>query len=60
MNTPTIIISSIIAIIFVAIVANEITKKKRGKSTCSCGCKNCALSDMCHKENTEDKQPLDN
>ncbi len=49
MNAPTIIIASIVAVIFIAIVASEIIKKKKGKSSCSCGCGGCAFKDSCHK-----------
>ncbi len=49
MNAPTIIIASIVAVIFVAIVVSEIIKKKKGKSSCSCGCGGCAFKDSCHK-----------
>lgn len=45
---PTIIISSIIAAAVIAIVVNEIIKKKKGKGSCSCGCNGCAMSDVCH------------
>ncbi|MBO5196300.1 MAG: FeoB-associated Cys-rich membrane protein [Clostridia bacterium] len=50
MNAPTIIIASVIAIIFIAIIVNEIIKKKQGKSSCSCGCNGCAFSESCHKK----------
>ena len=34
----TVIIASIVAILFVAIIASEIHKKKTGKSSCGCSC----------------------
>lgn len=45
---PTIIGASIIAIIFVAVIANEIKKQKSGKGSCSCGCSACGMKDICH------------
>jgi len=47
---PTIIVATIVAVIFVAIVVNEIKKKKSGKGGCSCGgnCGACGMS--CHSE----------
>lgn len=47
---PTIIVASLVAILFIAIVINEIHKKKTGKSTCSCGgnCGSCGMG--CNKE----------
>ena len=49
---PTIIISSVIGVIFVAIIANEIYKKKKGKHSCSCG-GNCGACGLCHSNNAE-------
>ena len=41
---PTIIVASIIAFVFIAIIVNEIRKKKSGRSSCSCGgnCGSCS------------------
>jgi len=44
----TIIISIILAAIIGLIIYNMYRKKKQGKSTCGCGCSNCAASDICH------------
>lgn len=46
----TIIIASMIAIAFVAIIVNEVKKKKSGKGSCSCGgsCGACGMN--CHSE----------
>lgn len=49
MNPPTIIVALIIFGIVAFIIANEIKKKKRGESSCSCGCNGCAFKDNCHK-----------
>ncbi|MBQ8028566.1 MAG: FeoB-associated Cys-rich membrane protein [Clostridia bacterium] len=51
MPWPTIIVGAVVAIIFVAIVVNEIKKRKQGKGGCSCGCSGCALKDSCHPQN---------
>lgn len=45
---PTIIVGAIVAAVFVAIIVNEIRKKKKGISSCGCGCENCASAGMCH------------
>ena len=37
MNWPTIIIASIIAVAFIAVIVVGIRNKKQGKSSCSCG-----------------------
>lgn len=45
----TIIIASLIAIIFIAIVVKGIINLKKGKGICSCGsCSGCSMSDYCH------------
>lgn len=49
---PTIIVSSVIALLVVAIIVKAIINKKKGKSSCSCGCSGCALKDSCHQKNT--------
>ena len=48
MNLSTLIVGLIVAAVFAAIVANEIKKRKEGKGGCSCGCKNCGSSSVCH------------
>ena len=54
MNAPTIIVLCIVIAVFVAIVANEIIKKKKGKSSCSCGgCSGCGFKDQCHPKESE-------
>lgn len=46
MNFPTIIIGSIIAIIFALIIIKSIRNKKQGKNSCSCG-GNCGACGAC-------------
>lgn len=49
MNLPTVIISAIIAIIFIAIVVTSIINRKKGKVSCSCagGCSGCTANGGC-------------
>ena len=49
---PTIIIASLIGVIFVAIVVNEIVKKLKGKPSCSCG-GNCGACGLCQVRDEE-------
>lgn len=49
-NFGTIIIAAILLLIVVLIVINLVGKKKKGQSTCGCGCSDCPSSDMCHKK----------
>ena len=48
MNAPTIIILSLIAIAFIAVVAVGIRNKKMGKHSCSCG-GGCGSCTACHQ-----------
>ncbi len=48
-NIATIAISALLLGVVVAIVVRLVKNKKQGKSSCGCGCSNCAMSDICHK-----------
>ena len=48
-NTLTIIVASIIALAFIAIVVKAVIDKKKGKKACACG-GNCSLCGLCPKE----------
>lgn len=49
MNLPTIIVASIIAAVFIAIIASLIRSRKNGKGICSCSgsCESC--HGACHE-----------
>ena len=54
MNLPTIIVASIIAIIFIAIIVKGIINKKQGKHSCAgCGgsCSCCQYGSKCGSNN---------
>lgn len=51
----TIIVAAIVAGVFLAIVIRGILNKKKGKSSCGCGCSGCAMSDKCHPVKHPDK-----
>ena len=55
MNLPTIIVASIIAVIFVLIIVKGHINKKNGKSSCSCGgsCGSCGMA--CHQNKDGEK-----
>ena len=46
-NISTVIIAVILLAVLTAIAVRLIRNKKQGKSSCGCGCKNCALSGKC-------------
>ncbi len=45
---PTIVITALIAIVFLAIVIKGLYNRKNGKSSCGCNCSGCAMKDKCH------------
>lgn len=47
-NKATIIVLVIVAALFAAALSKIIKDKKSGKSSCSCGCKECQYSASCH------------
>ncbi|MBR5273428.1 MAG: FeoB-associated Cys-rich membrane protein [Clostridia bacterium] len=47
-NIASIIILLIVAVIVGAVVFKMIRDKRKGKSSCSCGCGGCPMSDSCH------------
>ena len=49
-NLGTIVVCAVLLLIVVLIVINLINKKKKGQSTCGCGCDNCPSSGVCHKK----------
>lgn len=49
MDWITYVIAGLIAAGVIAVIVNEIVKKKKGKGSCSCGCQGCAMKDQCHK-----------
>lgn len=50
MNLATIIVLLIVVAVFVGIIAKTIIDKKKGKSSCSCGCSGCSMSEICHQK----------
>ena len=55
-NWSTILVSLALLAILGGIVLHMIRKKKRGESSCGCGCSSCAMNGTCHaakKDNDE-------
>lgn len=48
-NIATIAVSALLFGVVVAIIVRLVKNKKQGKSSCGCGCSNCAMSGICHK-----------
>ncbi|MCI8801251.1 FeoB-associated Cys-rich membrane protein [Acetatifactor muris] len=53
-NAATIIISVILIAVVAAIVTSMIRNKKKGKSSCGCGCANCPMGAACHSGKQND------
>lgn len=50
-NIATIIICAVLIAVVSAIIVSMIKNKKKGKSSCGCGCADCPMNDNCHKNN---------
>lgn len=49
-NIGTIIISAALIAAIAAVIIGMLRDWKKGKSTCGCGCSNCAMSGTCHSQ----------
>lgn len=47
-NIGTIAICAILVAVVALIIFSMIKDKRKGKSSCSCGCEHCAMSGSCH------------
>ncbi|WP_303823540.1 FeoB-associated Cys-rich membrane protein [Ruminococcus flavefaciens] len=48
-NLGTIIVSLILIAVVSTVIVKMVKDKKQGKSSCGCGCENCAMHGKCHK-----------
>jgi hypothetical protein len=48
-NIGTIMIGAVLLAAIVLVIVKLYRDKKHGKSSCSCGCKNCPSHSICHK-----------
>ena len=46
-NMATIIITAVLMIMVAAVVAGMVHNKKKGKTSCGCGCAGCAMNGSC-------------
>lgn len=47
-NLATIIISIILIIVVAAVITGIVKDRRKGKSSCGCGCAGCAMNGSCH------------
>ena len=57
-NLPTIIALILTVAVLGGVIAMMVIRRKKGKTSCSCGCGGCAMRDVCHsqKSNKESGQ----
>ena len=48
-NLGNIIVSAILILIVALVIANLVRKKKKGQTTCGCGCSNWPSAGICRK-----------
>lgn len=47
-NLAMIIISAVLIIVVAVVIAGMVRNKRKGKSSCGCGCAGCAMNGSCH------------
>lgn len=52
-NIGSIIVLLAVVAIVTLVIVKMIRDKRRGKSSCSCGCGGCAMKDTCHAKEKE-------
>ena len=52
-NMATIIVSAVLVIVVTAAIASIVRGKRKGKSSCGCGCAGCAMNGACHPAKPE-------
>ena len=50
MNLPTVLIATLVAAVFLAIVFGGVRKRKKGGAGCSCGCADCPTAGLCRPQ----------
>ena len=50
-NMATIIISAVLVLVVAAILVSIVRGKRKGNSSCGCGCAGCAMHGACHPKN---------
>lgn len=49
-NISTIVVCVVLLAVVALIIAGMVREKKKGKSSCGCGCANCPMSGSCHQK----------
>lgn len=59
MDFPTIAALTVLILVIGSLIALAIVNKKKGKTSCSCGCSNCAFADSCHTQKPKKEDSLE-
>lgn len=51
-NLPTIIALILTVAVLGGVIAMMVIRRKKGKTSCSCGCGGCAMRGVCHSQNS--------
>lgn len=51
-NLATLIVSGILIAAVTAVIVSMVRGRKKGKSSCGCGCADCALHTSCHQKDS--------
>lgn len=51
-NISTLIVSAVLIAAVIAIIVSMVRGRKKGKSSCGCGCADCSLYSACHSGNS--------
>lgn len=54
-NLATILISAFLLALCIGIVIKSRRDRKKGKTSCGCGCSGCSMNGMCHPQNKENQ-----
>lgn len=47
-NISTIVVSAVLILAVAAAITSMVHDKRKGKSSCGCGCAGCAMNGACH------------
>lgn len=47
-NVATVVICAVLIAVVAAVIGKIVRDRKKGKSSCGCGCANCAMNGSCH------------
>ena len=54
MNFVDVLIILALITVVTLVIYKKIKDRKNGRSSCSCGCENCAVKDECHQKKKKD------